>query len=325
MSYTGYSELEGSYKLSEYVIERLIGRNIECSDESFCDSVSNYEILTILFFSQICNSFGVVEEFKISNLQDIIGCSRRSSYGIIQNLIRKNFIQIESSSWTGYYTIRILQNDFSDADYKSIRYLNTNFTYFNPLHKDYESFKGLSLYAKKSLLLILFNYQLKYGYRVSLDGLMNYIGIQNKTKILKYVDELRDMFDKRLFVVYGSKKDRLKYHNLYIMAQMPCFSANKGIDENQFCYIKHHYMQKFRVNGITFGSIYDSKRLPIEQLTMKTLHKLYTLTLHYMSAKLSFTQIEQTILDVAYQEGSVNELTLHRIDHILKHPQAKCG
>lgn len=321
MSFSGYSEIEGSYKLSEKVIKRLVGRNIECPNESFCVSISNYELLAVLFFSQICNSSGIVEEIKITSLAEIIGCSRRAAYSIINNLSQKGFISIESSSWTGYHTIRILDNDFKDADYKTTRYLNTNFTYFNPLHKDYEAFKKLSLYAKKSLLMILFNYQAKYGYRVSLDNFMEYIGIYNKTKVMGYIDELRRMFDERLFIVYGSKKERLKYHNVYIKAQMPCFTADTGIDEKQFCYIKHQYLQHLKVQGISFSSLYTEE----EPQIMKSLHKLYAMTLHYMSAGLSFSQIEQTIFDVIYQEGNVNEIAFYRIDHQLKHSQARCG
>ncbi len=313
MEYRGVSGLNGSYKLSEKVINRILSREFLCDDDKV-DTVSNFEILTLVHFSQICDISGVIEEYRILDLEDVVGCSRRACYNIISNLENKGFISQSGASWNGYRRIVLLNNDFSDADYSSLRYVNTNYTYLNHYHSDYSEFKKLSLYAKKALLVILLKYNNKYGYRVEINTLKEYLGVSQKSKVMGYIDELRSMFDERIFVVSSSKKERLKNHNLYISSKMPCFVAETGISEFQDCYTKFRLELLFRKNNVLYESIAPLKA---EYVKEGQIHKLYSIYVHYISKGLSVKNIEDAVMQVALSCGKIDELAIFNINQLL--------
>ena len=122
MNYKGVSGLNGSYKLSETVIERILSRQFDGSD-----SVSNYEILALIYFSQICDTKGVIEEYKVPDLAEIIGCSRRAAYYIVENLVIKGFIIQSKSSWAGYRKLTILNNDLAERILTTLNLKNCPF------------------------------------------------------------------------------------------------------------------------------------------------------------------------------------------------------
>lgn len=319
-------ELQGSYKLSKTILDKInLNSNSLCEDN--VDTISNNEILAILHFSHICDTSGCIEQFKISELPEIIGCTRRASYNIINNLVRKGFITISDTCWTGCRKITLLNNDFSDGTF-SERYLNTNFTFFSYLHEDYTKFKGLSLYAKKTLLIILFNYQEKYGYRVSIKTLMDYIDIKTKGKIIGYVDELKGMFNANHFSINGSKQYRVKHENILVTPKAAIFSANTGIEEYQTCYIKHDILTELNNRGIRFKTFYNIDKISKTELIRKQLQSMYLLTVSCVSKGISYLDIKKIIIKHAMSNNSIDELSLNRIRaelFIPETPKIGCG
>ena len=313
MSYNFSPELKGSYKLSKTIIDKI---------NQSTRSISNNELLSVIYFTQICDISGYIDDFKISDLKDIIGCSRRAAYNIINNLVEKNFISISGSTWTGCRNITLLDNDFTNS---TERYLNTNFTFLTFTHNDYVAFKELSLFAKKTLLIVLFNYQLKYGYHVSIETLRKYIGVTTKTKVLKYVNELKNMFDASLITVSGSKKQRIKYGMLYIQANVPVFCHESGIKDYQPCYIKRSYMNLFKNSNIEFDSINKTELYLSNDILRKHLQSLYSLTVSYISKGFSFDQIQDEVLRFSLYNKEINEYTLYLINRELEQSLNKCG
>ncbi len=309
MEYNGVSELNGSYKLSQKVIYRLIS-----STEN--DTVSNYEILAMIYFSNISDISGNIEYFRIPSLSSAIGCSRRSAYNIIHNLVRKSLIQISPSVWSGYRTIKILDNNFSNSTYEEDRYLNTNHTYFNHNHVDFEEFKKLSLYAKKTLLLILLKYNRKYGYRINISTLMQDLGISKKYRIIGYITELRKMFDDSFFLI--EEGVRVKYNNLRVVSKNPFFMAQTGIDDDQDTYFKHKYRALFERERIDYRLIADD--------TGNSLQRLYSFTVSYLNKGLSLDVIEDAIQKEVRESGELNELSFIRLTEFFqKTYPLKCG
>ena len=284
MNYKGVSGLNGSYKLSETVIERILSRQFDGSD-----SVSNYEILALIYFSQICDTKGVIEEYKVPDLAEIIGCSRRAAYYIVENLVIKGFIIQSKSSWAGYRKLTILNNDFSSADYKSVRYLNTNFSYFSRKDPDYSEFKKLSLYAKKALLIILLKYHSKYGYRVEIDTLRSYLGVSKKEKIMEYIHELQDV------------------------AKMPCFTPLSSIKEYQDCYTKYRIETLFKRSGITFNKLFENEF----DIWSSGIQQIYSIYVNYASKGLSYSQIEGVVSDIILSFGYYDDLVRYNINQEL--------
>lgn len=308
MNYKGVSGLNGSYKLSETVIERILSRQFDGSD-----SVSNYEILALIYFSQICDIKGVIEEYKVPDLAEIIGCSRRATYYIVENLVIKGFIIQSKSSWAGYRKLTILNNDFSSADYKSVRYLNTNFSYFARKDPDYSEFKKLSLYAKKALLIILLKYHSKYGYRVEIDTLRSYLGVSKKEKIMEYIHELQAMFDERILIVSSNNKERIKNHNLRVVAKMPCFTPLSSIKEYQDCYTKFRIETLFKRSGITFNKLFENEF----DIWSSGIQQIYSIYVNYASKGLSYSQIEEVVSDIILSFGYYDDLVRYNINQEL--------
>lgn len=310
MEYKGTSDFGGSYKLSESVINHILSRDV-----NGCDSISNYEILALIHFSQICNVRGEIEEYKVTELSNIIGCSRRACYNILNNLADKGFIEQSASNWCGYRKIIVLDNDFSDSDYNTVRYLNTNHSYFNHYHPDFMEFKRLSLYAKKTLLIILLKYQHKFGYRVEINTLKTYLGVSNTSKVMAYINELRGMFDERVFEIHENKKERIKNHNLMIHSKLPCFVPQSSISERQDCYIKYHLDTLFRMNGVSFNL--SASKLPEQNMRLKCLQQLYSTYIYYNSKGVAATTIEDIILNHVLSFGAYNEFALYNINKAL--------
>ena len=316
MEYKGFSGLNGSYKISEAVVNRILSREFH-TDAAEYDSISNYEILALIHFSQICDIAGNIEEYKVPDLAEIIGCSRRASYNVVKNLEQKGFLTQSESSWAGYRNIKILDNDFSSVDYKNVRYINSNFTYFNHNHTDYEVFKGLSLYAKKTLLIILLKYQHTYGYRVEIDTLQKYLGVSKKSKVMSYIDELRGMFDARVLTVSPNTKLRLKNHNLYVGSKLPCFVAETSITEDKDCYIKYRIETLFRRENIAYCS-YASKTMSGGSVKRTVLQQIYSLYVHYNSKGVSASAITDAVISTVTAFGKYDDYALYHINQVLK-------
>ena len=317
MEYRGYHDLNGSYKLSGEIISKLTANG---SDTAKHDTISNYELMAVIYFSHICDIEGNIEDFKTVSLTTVLGCSRRAAYHILNNLCEKGFISAGKSDWYGRRDIKLLGNDFRGADYHKVRYLNTNFTFFNHNHEDYKRFKALSLYAKKTLIYILFHYNIRFGYRVSLDALLNELGLAKKRLVLNYIDELKEMFTPAFFEIQDSKTLRQKYATLRIRSKNPFFAPNAGIKADQDTHFKYklsHFMER---NHIEIQSV------DATQKENDLIHSLYTLTVSFLNKQLSYQAIENAVFLILRENGCLDEITLFRIDHYLTETYPlKCG
>ncbi len=312
MGYKGISELNGSYKLSETVINRILSRDFS----NGCNTISNYEILALVHFSQICDISGVIEEYKIPDLADYIGCSRRASYNIVENLVQKGFLTMSKATWAGYRRIVLLDNDFSNADFSKNRYINTNFSYLNHNDSDYSEFRNLSLFAKKTLLIILLKYQTRYGYRVELGTLKNYLGVSRKDMVLSYIEELRSMFDGRIFEISSNSRERIRNHSLCIPSKLPCFIPKTGLLEENDCYIKFRTDLFFRKNGVICSSLSYNGLSGIDYKN-KCLHQIYSLYVHYAASGVPYADIKKAVEDSVLAYGRYDELVLYDINRYL--------
>ena len=310
MEFKGYYDLNGSYKLSEEYILRLVS-NEDINRSGFV-GISNYELLAILHFSHICDSEGKIEDFKTLDLCEITGCSRRAAYHIMDNLSAKGFIEASGSDWYGRRNLFLTKNSFRNKQPGTYRYLNTNYTFFNYRHPDYKRFKKLSLNAKKLLIYLLFQYSPKYGYRVSIDTLVSVINVQKKRLVLSYIYELSRMFDKSFFILKGSRDLRLKYATLQLPSNNPFFTPREGIRSNQDTHF-HFQMRNFlmRHNISTRSLIHSSSDLN------ESIHSLYALTVRYLKEKLPYTEIQEAIHSLIRQNGYLDEITILHINQYL--------
>ncbi|MBQ7563130.1 MAG: hypothetical protein IJT16_03970 [Lachnospiraceae bacterium] len=319
MEYKGYYDLNGSYKLSEELILRLVSNGLTFRSNSGC--ISNYELLAILHFSHICDLEGKIEDFKTLELCEITGCSRRAAYHILENLIDKGFITASSSDWYGRRNLKLLGNDFHNYETEKKRYLNTNYTFFNYRHCDYKAFKALSLNAKKLLVYLLFQYNPKYGYRASLDTLVSVLGVQKKRLVLSYIKELSEMFDKSFFLIRGSKELRLKYSTVQLPSKNPFFTPREGIKSDQ----DTHFHFKMR-NFLLRNNIIPKSLIHPDRTSRETIHSLYSLTIRFLKEKLPYTEIERSIFHLLLLNGSLDEITiLHLNQYLSEKYLLKCG
>lgn len=304
-------KLIGSYKISEPMLKRMIAKKIVNINGTLTESASSLELLALIYFTQISSIDGIVKDFKVSDLQPILDCSKRMTYNIIDNLIYKKFITIYGDSWSGIKTIHILDNDFSQiTNFKENRYLNTNHAIFLPTDKNtYNEFKKLSLYAKRTLLIVMFNYNYKYGYRASVDTIKDLLGIKERYKVVSYLKELAYILDEKtnesFYSVSKDTRKRLKHGNINITASNHNFVFESGIGDEQDSYFKRSWELLLKNQNIIDDDLYKTEK----KAEINTyLGILYSGMQQYVKEN-SYEQCKQIAVDTFLSLGVLNEYT----------------
>jgi hypothetical protein len=202
------SVMPGSRKMSAELIRKLISR---FSDEQGSFGISGNCINAMIYLCSICDTTGRIEDFPISSLVGIACDSLRGAYDILHKLEQKNVLSVTCTVKNGLRDIVILDNDFSS---KNKRYLNLNRSFFNCYSDDFHKFRDLSLYAKRSLLAILFEYDAqggRRGYRTSFDKLLKKLGLKTSRLIDSYIKELTPLFQDALTIMEGWKSSLYSY------------------------------------------------------------------------------------------------------------------
>ena len=300
------AHINGSYKISQALFDKLVS-NSPC--------ISSFELDTIIYFTQISDSTGFIADFKISELQHIIHCSLRSTFCVIKNLVLKGFIRVvEEESWTGIKSIQLLDNDFSTiVDFRNNPYIDTNRSYFNPYSSHYDYYQKLSLYAKKTLLIILFNYKEKFGYRVSTSSIRDLLQIKSRSKIVSYLKELETLLGTDFYFVKKDSKRRLKYGNVVLPSKNRFLLKESGISEDQDSYFKRKWELFMKQESILEYDLYSSgSKRTINIL----LNKLFSIVYTYLKDGVSIELIDQSIKEIIERSGVFD---LSCIENIKQH------
>lgn len=247
-------KLKGCYKISRAVLMRMLDKTVVGRDGKQYLSMSKCEILTMLYFTHIADAAGYIEYVKINELGKLLGYSGRNTYHVIDNLVKKGFVESSGSNWTGYRSIRICENDYSKVkDFHKNRYLNTNLSFFDRSSKTFfKAFSELSLYAMRTFLHILYHYDGLNGYRFSIDRLMSVLGIQDKYLCLSYLKELEPLLGTDYYQLRGSKTKRLKYEIAYIHPGNTALVSERGIGKEQDSFFKHKWSVYLKRIGLCF-------------------------------------------------------------------------
>lgn len=289
---TELNEIYGSYKISEKLLTKIVSKEIQDSKGCIHKSVSSLELDALIYFTHISDIKGCVKEFKISELQEVIGCSVRSTYIIINNLEEKGYVTVKGNSWTGIKSIQILDNDFSgNVDYTENLYLNTNYEYFDYNKDSYQTYKSLSLFAKKTLLIILFKYKSKYGYRISVDTIKEYLGIKSRFKVVSYLKELEYLLGSDFYTIAKDSRRRIKHGNITMTHHTISLLASSGIEEDQDTYFKYYWTQYLKSEEIIDSKLSKSMKKTINKL----LNDIYKVVYIYVQHAVSIHDINNII------------------------------
>lgn len=250
--------LYGCGKLNYRIVCRALKRTLTDINGNSCPGLSKYEILTLIYISQIADRTGFVTQYKTADLASVIGCSNRDVYFIISNLIKKGFITAtyyEDLNWSGIKNITLLNNDFSKIKKydKNTRYMSSFFQFFNFTDsKSVQFLSGLSLYALKTLLYISSNYNYRAGNRFSFRMLADELGIKNYKLILTYLKELESYLGHDYCKV---KKigTRVSYKFFFICPNNSLLQHEAAPVGDQDSYYKRHWRLRILNNGYQLG------------------------------------------------------------------------
>lgn len=291
------NKLKGGYKLSASVLLRMTSNRITGIDGKEYPSLSKCEIITLIYMTHICDQSGYIEYVKINELGTFLGYSERNTYHVMEGLHKKGFIELSENSWTGYRSVRILNNDYSAVkDYHGKnRYLNTNHIFFcRNSGEFFEKFCELSLYAMRTFLYLLFQYDAKCGYRISVDRLMNQLGIASRYLCLSYLKEIKDLIGEDFCSISESKTKRMKYDVIYVHPGNSWLVADSQIRDEQDSYYKYKWIMYLRKVGLTYARVYE--------LATRIFSIVYA-KLCDENSKLTLDCIENVVKEILWEAG----------------------
>lgn len=300
--------LDGLYKISYPLLDKLLSKDI-----------SGLELDAVIYFSRIADKTGKINDFKVSDLQLVLQCSRRSTYNIINQLREKKIITTSDRNWYGIYTITLADSDYSDvSDFKANPYLNTNYPYFdNCSPKNYYWYKQLSLYAKKTLLILLCNYTQRYGYRVDYNTIAKRLYIKDRSKIQGYMEELTHIIGSESYTTSPDKKKRLKYGFLELSAKNMGLELSSEIEAGQDSYFKRQCLLKLQQLNIID---HDVKNIFSLAAINKNLQKIYNVFYTYLIEKIELKQIQDILIEAFTKVGIFNSMA---VDNAIKYARYK--
>jgi len=301
--------IRSSYKLHSGLIKKMTSKQVVTSSGKKYTGCSKLMIAAMIHFSHICDTKGVICDFKVSDLQLVLRCELKSAYNILDSLVEREMISVEDkNSFSGTRTIILKGNDFSflnaTESNSSVRYLNTNYSFFNYReNQGYDKFLDLSLFSMRLLLLLLFQYNKDNGYRVSYDTLCKQLGVEKRSYIHKYIKEINSLLPKNTIYESPNRIKRLKFGSISIASYRSGLMPQKGLSATQDTYYSRKWIVELKKSGYSgineFGSLhYASNR--ICSIVNTFLQK----------GKLSLTFIENSIGIVLSDHGLLSEQAL---------------
>lgn len=313
--------LKGHYKIKQNIIERIMKSELT-QKGIILPGISDLELQTYIHFTHICDTTGYINEFKVSTLTKILHCSRKSTYLIIDGLVKKGFISVTAADhWTGIKDIQLLDNDFSKANYKNknYKYLNTNYSFLHYQSPDYSAFTLLTLNQKKTLLYILYNYNNEYGYRSTIASLKEKLGIARSGRVVSYLHALQDVFGKDSFTIYPNRDKRLRYHIYYVTNRNPLLNAEHEVASEYDTYYKRQMLLFIKDNHVDCGSIKSFTtepgqiRLTSKSTVLEHISELFGICKYFAEQHLSLDVILKTVQETLFSERRLDELSIKHI------------
>lgn len=297
------SQIQGSYKLSSTIINKLTKKTIIGPDNKVYPGATKNMIITMLFFSHICSKSGYISNFRPADLALVLHCSLRSTFNIIQSLKACGLIEVSGDNWTGIKDIKLLNNDYSSvSDYTKLRYINTNRGYFDyRSNQGYDKLLNLSLYSLRLLLLLLLNYNEKHGYHISIDTICSQMQISNRLLIPKYIFELKNVLGKEFCIIHKNKLKRQKYGSLIIKSNEDAMKPQYGLHNNQDSYYNNLWKTRFR--------LWDIYIPPNCGTPHKNAGRIYAIVSNFLQKNLSLEIIENSIASIIKVHGILNQNT----------------
>lgn len=278
-------QILGCGKISKQFLNRITSRFVTGVDGKQYPGASGFEQAALIYFKQVCDKKNLVKEYKVQELEAVLGCSKREVPILIENLVRKGFIKAQYSgkNWTGVKNIRINDRDFSSVRkyHGDNRYLSVYYRIFNHNSEDYGKYRNLSLFAKRLLLILLYNYSDQYGYRVSYDELKNRLGIKSRRLIESYLQELEPILGKDFYKREANLKQRVYYGTVIIRHRN--FLLRQGLENSHDTF----YKRKIRCGLI--DSIVQFKNIDIHCFV----NKLFALVYQYLLKGMELSVIEE--------------------------------
>lgn len=201
-----YKKIPGSYQLGSRIVERLIRRVLTTSGKKTALNTSSYAIDLMIYFSTVADDNCVVRDFSYTEVSEFSDMSQRNFYYCIQTLKNFGFISYESTGH-GTMDITIINNDIKSN--KKYGYINTNRTFFMKGTEEFSTYQQLSVYAKKTLLLLMLKYDTRYGLRIRLETIAGYLGIKNPALVISYLDELTDLLGMGYYSIEDSSNPKV--------------------------------------------------------------------------------------------------------------------
>lgn len=281
----------------------MTSRTIITSSGDKYTGCSKLMIASMIHFSHICNTKGVITDFKTSDLTLVLRCNLKSAYNVLKALEDRELIHIsDKDSFTGTRTITLIGNDFSNIRNKeshgSLRYLNTNYPFFNyRQNTGYDKFLDLSLFSMRLLILLLFHYNKQNGYRVSYDTLCQQLNIKKRSYIHKYINELYSFLPSDIICEKSNQAKRIKYGSISIHSFNTSMMPEYAFTKSQDTYYTRFWIIKMKKAG--FSSMNE------------------TGSLHYISNRICSiinTFLKKGRLSLSFIENSIdNLLSDHKI------------
>lgn len=294
--------IDASYKLSASLVMKLCSFYMTYNPISSCSrSASSHDILATLYFSQICDTRGRIFHFKITTLKSILNCSQKSCYLTLDSLSRKGIIRVSDADWTGYRDITILGNEYTSKDR---RYLNVNRDMFIVGTEEYQSFCKLSLFAKKTLLWILFSASSKYGYHFSDKKIASVIGLKDISLVSKYIREIADAFSNEIFCNTRKDKQRLVGDYYRIARNASLIRVNEGISETQPSYIKYrlcNFLDSNNIDTVDYPKLWSDARV-LDQASRYPIVHMCACELQSLTVQLNNMCSRDYILELFFDE-----------------------
>lgn len=246
MESKAYFEIQSSNRLSANVVKRLTAKRLININGVEVSGATKYMIAAMIHFSHICNLSGDIYGFKTSDLELVLRCNKRSTFNVIRDLVNKGFISVEGEHWTGIKNIHLIDNDFSTYN-KGVRYLNTNRDFFNYRNSDdYDSFLDLSLFAMRTFLSLLLNYNEEHGYHISYDTLCSQIKVKKRALISNYLLEIKTVLKDDFCVSKENREKRIKFGSISIEKGLSYFKPKSKVDPHQDTYYGYKWYSYLR-------------------------------------------------------------------------------
>lgn len=280
------NKIPGSYKLGVNIVTRLVSRLLKKGDRVALNTSAN-AIDLMLYFSTVCDNNNMVYDFSYTEVEDFSDMSTRSFYYCLQTLKNFDFIEYESTGH-GTINIKILNND--DKDLRKYGYINTNRSFFIKGTDSFFVYQQLSLYAKKTLLLLIALYRYEYGLQIQIKTIAEYLGIKNTSLVFAYLEELKALLEEDFYRIdYRSNPKIIIAPRLYVL--MPY-----GDYKDQETYLKRTIKKAIIARQIVFVDLIN-RTVNNSKFKKQIIYEISSVFIKYVSLGIDFIKLLERFLE----------------------------